>query len=229
MPLARRIEDPYQRLVEVPDRLRSTNATASFRFNLDAIARADLKTRAEAYNTLVTSGVMKPNEARAKEDLPPIEGGDVAYMQQQMVPLGTRPEAPEPPEPDDDDTPARSDEMGEGDIRRLIAEMVPMGQPSQELAVRIDGEAIRHDLAEMPPPVVNVAPPEVHVEPPIVNVSPPEVRVEAPIVNIPEAKPPVVDMTPVAEAIDRLTYVMRPRKRQVVRDHNGRITGITEE
>lgn len=90
LPLARRIEDPYNRLVEVPDTIRDPNATADFRFNLDGIARADLKTRADAAKSFVEGGIKTPNEARALEDLPPLTGGERIYMQQQMVPVGTQ-------------------------------------------------------------------------------------------------------------------------------------------
>ena len=88
-PLARRIEDPYQRLVSVPAGVTATGATAAMKFNLDAVARADLKTRYESYSAGINAGVLKPNEARAYEDFPPVPGGDVTYMQQQMVPLGS--------------------------------------------------------------------------------------------------------------------------------------------
>jgi HK97 family phage portal protein len=99
LPLVRRIEDPYQRLVEVPDRLRASRATAAMRFNLSALARADIKTRYEAYAQGINAGVLKPNETRALEELPPVPGGDVTYMQQQMVPLGTMPGTPTPSTP----------------------------------------------------------------------------------------------------------------------------------
>lgn len=89
LPLGRRIEDPYQRIVEPPDQVRARGATAAFHFNFAAIARADLKTRYEAYDVGIRSGVLKPNESRALEDLPPVPGGDLTYMQSQMVPLGT--------------------------------------------------------------------------------------------------------------------------------------------
>lgn len=100
LPLVRRIEVAYQRLVELPDRLRGTNATASFRFNLDALARADLKTRFEAYGLGINAGVLKPDEARALEDLGPVAGGNVTYMQSQMVPLGTSPTSRPASQPD---------------------------------------------------------------------------------------------------------------------------------
>ncbi|HUW17422.1 MAG TPA: phage portal protein [Actinomycetes bacterium] len=88
LPLARRIEDPYRRIVEAPARL-GAGARASFKFNLSALARADLKTRYESYGQGILAGVLKPNEARALEDLGPVPGGEQTYMQSQMVPLGT--------------------------------------------------------------------------------------------------------------------------------------------
>lgn len=91
LPLARRIEDPYNRLVEVPDGISAANASAQFMFNLDGIARADLKTRYEAYGVGIEKGFLKPKDAREKEDLPPADGDDHLYMQSQMVPLGSVP------------------------------------------------------------------------------------------------------------------------------------------
>lgn len=52
------------------------------KFNVNAILRGDLAARSSFYRTLVMSGIMTRNEARALEDLPPIEGGDDL-----MVPL----------------------------------------------------------------------------------------------------------------------------------------------
>lgn len=58
-----------------------------FRFNVDAILRADLKTRYEAYRTGVQGGFLTPNEARAKEELPPAEGGDQLLVNGSYVPI----------------------------------------------------------------------------------------------------------------------------------------------
>lgn len=57
------------------------------KFNVDAILRADLKTRYEAYRTAIQGGFLKPNEARAKEDLPPEEGGDQLLVNGNMLPI----------------------------------------------------------------------------------------------------------------------------------------------
>lgn len=45
-------------------------------FNADAIQRADRKSRYEAHAIGINAGFVTPNEVRALEDLPPIEGGD---------------------------------------------------------------------------------------------------------------------------------------------------------
>ncbi|MED1881075.1 phage portal protein [Brevibacillus borstelensis] len=58
-----------------------------FRFNVDAILRSDIKTRYEAYRIGVQGGFLKPNEARAKEELPPAEGGDQLLTNGSMLPI----------------------------------------------------------------------------------------------------------------------------------------------
>jgi len=51
-------------------------AGKSIKFNVNAILRSDIKTRYDAYRIGIQGGFLKPNEARAWEDLPPEEGGD---------------------------------------------------------------------------------------------------------------------------------------------------------
>lgn len=63
------------------------NAGVFFRFNADAILRADLKSRYEAYRIGVQGGFLTPNEARAKEELPPAEGGDQLLVNGSYVPI----------------------------------------------------------------------------------------------------------------------------------------------
>lgn len=47
-----------------------------FKFDLDDLMRADMKSRFEAYSSAITSRIMNPNEAREKEDMNPYVGGD---------------------------------------------------------------------------------------------------------------------------------------------------------
>jgi len=64
--------------------------------DLDGLLRMDPAARADATQKNVGSGVWTPNEARAKENLPPVDGGNTPYMQQQMWPLAQLADRPLP-------------------------------------------------------------------------------------------------------------------------------------
>jgi HK97 family phage portal protein len=55
----------------------SKRRTYFFRFNPDYILRADFMTRMKGYQLAISTGLMTINEARALENLNPVEGGDV--------------------------------------------------------------------------------------------------------------------------------------------------------
>jgi HK97 family phage portal protein len=57
------------------------------KYNVDAMLRADIQTRYNAYRTAIQGGFLKPNEARAKEELPPEEGGDRLLVNGNMMPI----------------------------------------------------------------------------------------------------------------------------------------------
>lgn len=59
------------KLIPPGDRRRLT-----IEFDTDALTRTDLAARAAAYSTLISARVLTPNEARAREGLPPKAGGD---------------------------------------------------------------------------------------------------------------------------------------------------------
>lgn len=63
------------------------NKKFSVEFNLDGILRGDFATRMEGMAKGVASGLITPNEARSLDNRPPVEGGDVAYIQGAMMPL----------------------------------------------------------------------------------------------------------------------------------------------
>lgn len=96
LPLATRIEAHHNRLVQVPEGIADPNATAQFKFNLDHVARTNILTRYQAYGEGVRGGFLKPDEARALEDRPPVPGGDQLYMQSQMIPISTPAALPAP-------------------------------------------------------------------------------------------------------------------------------------
>lgn len=65
-------------------------------FLLDGFLRADFTKRAEGYSKLITSRVLNPNEARAREGLPPYEGGN-EFINPNVT--GTAKPAGDPPPP----------------------------------------------------------------------------------------------------------------------------------
>jgi len=56
------------------------------KFNADVILRADAEKRYITYSQSVQNMILTPNEARAKEDLPPKDGGDVLYGNAALAP-----------------------------------------------------------------------------------------------------------------------------------------------
>ena len=56
-------------------------------FNLDGLLRADSEGRAKHYSTALQNGWMNRNEARAKENMGKIEGGDTFTVQANLLPL----------------------------------------------------------------------------------------------------------------------------------------------
>jgi HK97 family phage portal protein len=56
-------------------------------FDFDALLRADLRARMDAYAVGINNGVLKPSEARKMEGLPPADGADNLLVQGAMVPL----------------------------------------------------------------------------------------------------------------------------------------------
>lgn len=83
-------------------------------FDTDALLRSAFKDRIEALARGVISGIYSPDEARASEDLPAVDGGHGAMprVQQQVVPLsyGTNMQPPSPAPA----TPAIPDEDADG-------------------------------------------------------------------------------------------------------------------
>jgi HK97 family phage portal protein len=72
-PLVESIEAAYQRLIP--------GSTTFMKFNMNALLRGDSAARADFYAKLAGIGAMLPDEVRAKEDEPPIEGGTVPRVQ----------------------------------------------------------------------------------------------------------------------------------------------------
>lgn len=58
-----------------------------FEFDYNGVMKVSLQQRIEAYTKQITNGLMSPNEARQKENLPPIEAGDNHFMPVNLMPL----------------------------------------------------------------------------------------------------------------------------------------------
>src|SRR5690606_37064681 len=58
-----------------------------FRFDLDALLMMDAQTQINVLKEGIGAALMKPNEGRQRLNLPPVEGGDTPYLQQQNYSL----------------------------------------------------------------------------------------------------------------------------------------------
>jgi len=67
------------------ERLFDMGYDQSIKLDERALLRTDYAARVQGLATLVTSGILTPNEARAYEGHSPIAGGDAAFMQRQMT------------------------------------------------------------------------------------------------------------------------------------------------
>jgi hypothetical protein len=55
--------------------------------NLEGLMRGDQAARGAFYTALFNVGALRPNDIRRKENMDPVEGGDEAFIQLNMVPL----------------------------------------------------------------------------------------------------------------------------------------------
>jgi HK97 family phage portal protein len=205
------------------------SSEASARFNLDALLRADIRTRAEVSRVWIESGVKSPNEIRSLENMPARVGGDefrtaapaapaaasVASVQHEGRFPGDRPEA-QPPQPISFS--AGPFHIHPSDVRDLPAPVVNV-------------EVIPQEEREQLAPVVHVNVPEQPT--PIVNVDVDVPRQEAPqvTVNVPEQPAPVVNVEAPNVEIDAQIQVpdAEPRTITVERGADGRISSAKIE
>ena len=55
---------------------------------LEQLLRGDFKSRMDGYKSAIESGVLTPNEARRKENNPPLKGGDALRIPANMAVIG---------------------------------------------------------------------------------------------------------------------------------------------
>lgn len=83
-PYLSRIEQAISRSLIAPEQ----RTILKPEFKVEGLLRTDSAARSAFYALMVQNGIMTVNEVRRLENLPPIDGGDVARAQSQNVPLG---------------------------------------------------------------------------------------------------------------------------------------------
>ncbi|BDR82548.1 phage portal protein [Clostridium tetani] len=84
LPIVRQIEQELNKKLLSEDK---RNNGYSFKFNLNGLARADMKTRGDFYFRGIRSGWFTPNEIRGLEEMPPIKGGDQLFVSRDLIPI----------------------------------------------------------------------------------------------------------------------------------------------
>jgi HK97 family phage portal protein len=98
-PWLERLEKTFRRCVLTPAERRQGIYA---RHNANGISRGDFLTRVQGYASMIQNGILSINEAREREDMPPIEGGDEHRQQMQMTSATAAPTTP-PQKPSDID------------------------------------------------------------------------------------------------------------------------------
>lgn len=179
----------------------------TIRFNFSGFLRADPKTRAEFYKTAAEIGditgtpLLHVNEMRSEERLEPLDGGDVFVRRRQQT--QTEPRAAVPP----------VDARDEQHTHIHLPDSLQVDMKPPDVTVNVDVPQVD---VHVDAPRVDVAAPVVNVEPPAVYVdAPAPVVVPAPVVNVNSAPPQLSER--------------RATGYRVVRDRQGRVSGIEED
>lgn len=93
---------PYIMMIEARlNRALLSVTTQHFKFDVSNLLRTDMRTRVETYNTLISAGVMSPNEARQELGYNPRDGGDEFVVNSNNLQFGNE-EPGQPQELQDD-------------------------------------------------------------------------------------------------------------------------------
>lgn len=135
------------------DGLGAEAAGYATEFDLDQLLRMDSATQVKTLNEAVGGGWMSPNEARKKRGLPPVEGGDTPYLQQQNFalsalsrrdngadPFGTS--SQQPASPAEDQVRAISERA-----RREVQAEIAAQKQAEETAMREFADALKLRLS----------------------------------------------------------------------------------
>lgn len=115
------LENAFDKFFDIPP-------DENIRFDLESgMMRADLKSRMEALKIGVTGAIYTPNEARSKENLKPLPGGNQAFLQQQNWPLemlGTDPGASASGQPTSNTDDNDNDEMDDEEDEKALIDYI---------------------------------------------------------------------------------------------------------
>lgn len=90
MPWATQLEQEFSRKLFKETEKRFTRSRRSIyrmHFDMSELLRADADSRARLYQSGIQTGWLQPNEARMKEGLNPVEGGNANFIQMQYITL----------------------------------------------------------------------------------------------------------------------------------------------
>ena len=92
MPIVAQWEQELNRKLLAPS---DFEAGYRFRFDVDALTRADTATMADKYQKAIRGGWMRPNEVRLREGLPPDQYGNELMASRDLLPLHVAVDTPE--------------------------------------------------------------------------------------------------------------------------------------
>ena len=112
--------------------------------NVDQMFRMDTSERFAAYREGIAAGVLSPNEARAREGLKPVKGGEEPRMQMQYVPLSQPVQQPAPvpapaPEPGDEEPPTDDEEDKAAVTNEMLAIMTRVSAGAARVRFAYEG------------------------------------------------------------------------------------------
>ena len=84
IPIVEQWEEEYNRRLLTP---QDYEAGYRFRFDTNALIRADVATTANKYQMAIRGGWMKPNEVREREGQPPDPNGDELMCSRDLLPI----------------------------------------------------------------------------------------------------------------------------------------------
>ena len=107
-----------QQLLTASDKELSGRGRLYFKHIVEGLLRGDAAARGTFYREMFNVGAMSVNEIRAKEDMDPVDGGDIHLVPMNMTSLENAGEPPEPPALPEKTMPNEEDDMPPGRMKK---------------------------------------------------------------------------------------------------------------